>query len=243
MTSFSFGGCRVLGGAALACAIAAAASFFTPSPASAALQSPVLPSFACYETAFGPSRALSVRLTDEFGKRSTAVGAAVTLCASASIDGKAAADPKLSLACHSLEQRVLTRLVPIVNVFGSGKATLTGDQQFCTPAAVATGGALGVPPGGLDSFTCYSVRPPGSAARKVAVADSFSRSDDQLGPLTSLCAPASVDDSTVVQPRLLACYQLTSVARSQPAIVRSRFGLLKASPGLRRQLCVPSTRV
>lgn len=77
----------------------------------------------------------------------------------------------------------------------------------------------------------------------VTVADGIVRSVDELGSLIGVCAPASVDGSKIVQSRLLACYRLESPASARPAIVRSRFALLKASPGLRSQLCVPSVRL
>ena len=84
MTSFSFIRRTLLAGGVALVGLVAIAS---PRPAVAAVQN-ALPSFACYETAFSPSRAPSVLLADEFGRRSSTVGAAVTLCTSASVNGK-----------------------------------------------------------------------------------------------------------------------------------------------------------
>lgn len=202
------------------------------------------PSFACYEGTFSPFRSATVRLSDELGNRRATVGSAQALCTPASVNGNGRGEPAASLACHSLNERLrVPRLVSIANVFGRAKASLLGSQMLCTAAALTTGGPLSPLPAGLDDFTCYAARAHAAPARPVAVGDSFGRSDDRLGPIATICAPASVDGSQVHQQRLLACYQLTSTTRSRSAILRSRFALLKAAPGVRQRLCVPTSRL
>lgn len=229
----------VLLGTATAAALGVTAA---PRQAPAAGVAP-LPNFACYEAKFSAVRHPSLRIVDELGKRTTTLGAAVSFCASASVDRRPAAEPGQHVVCHSLgERKSLVATLRLVNELGQTRATLTGEHTLCVPASVTTGGSLPPPPA-LDVFMCYAARPGQSSARSILVADRFGRSGDELGTVTSVCAPASLDGSRVLQRRLFACYRLTSSMRSRPAIVRSRLALLKSSSGLRRQLCVPSTRV
>ena len=77
--------------------------------------------------------------------------------------------------------------------FGKLRATLLGVQSLCVPASVTTGGALAAPPTGLDDFACYSVGAQTASARPLSVGDRFGVSDDRIGRVVSVCAPASVE--------------------------------------------------
>jgi hypothetical protein len=216
-------------------------------PSSAAPAGPVetyLPSFACYEASFGAFRSPTASIADEFGKRLTAVATATAICAEATVNGGSKAALPLHLACHSItDQRAAPLGVRIRNSFGTEYLSLGAGQTLCTPASITTNGVLAAPPSGIDAFTCYAVRTRAVAARRLTVADEFGVSEDSLGVVANVCAPASVDGSSVRQKVLLVCYRLTSDAAAPAVIVRSKLGLLKASTGLRRKLCVPSSRV
>ena len=202
-----------------------------------------LPGFACYEARFSPLRSPTLRIADQFGRRTTTLAAAVSYCTPAVAQG-VPSGASVHLACHSLADRPLSPVaVQVSEPFGKLRATLVGAQSLCVPASVTTGGGLAAPPTGLDDFACYAVGAQAVTARSLSVGDRFGVSDDRLGRVVSVCAPASVDGSRLYQRALLVCHELISEARARPAIVRSRFALLKASPGLRRQLCVPSSRL
>ena len=91
---------------------------------------------------------------------------------------------------------------------------------------------------------CYLAVPLATfAARTAALSDEFVKTRDAVLRPTSLCLPATVGTSRLLQSQLLACYGLKSVAKgSGPVIVRSKLGLLQASLGTRNELCVPSTK-
>jgi hypothetical protein len=221
-------------------ATAAVAVGSTPGAQRARSQAP-LPSFACYEGTFSAFRGSTVTLSDRFGGRSrTAVGAAVALCAAAGVNGRAIGDQRSHLTCHGIDRRVPVRpSARARNLLGTLTATLVRSQSLCTPASTAAGGTLGDPPDNLDDFACYAVRARAST-RKVTVADEFGRTNDVVGAPIAVCAPASVNGSKTVQRRVLACYRLTSETQARPRIVRNRFALMRASPGRRGQLCLPS---
>ncbi len=208
--------------------------------APAAVEQVALPSFACYEARFTSLRSPTLRIVDQFSKRTTTLSSAVSFCTPARAKGAPAGAP-VHLACHSVqEQPLAVGAVAVSSLSARVEVTPVAAQTLCTPAAVTTGGALTDPPSGLDDFTCYRVRAQTASAGPLVVADRFGASDDVLGRIVSICAPASVNGSRPHQRAMLVCHELTSKARASQAIVRSRYGLLKASPGLRRQFCVPS---
>ena len=244
MTSFSFLRSAIpVAGLALLCLITVAQAPATSTAGPAVTREVALPGFACYEAKFSPLRSPTLRIADQFGRRTTALAAAVSYCAPAVAQG-VPSGASVHLACHSLSNRAPSPVaVQVSEPFGKLRATLVGVQSLCVPASVTTGGALAAPPTGLDDFACYAVGAQTASARPLSVSDRFGVSGDRLGRVVSVCAPASVDGSRLHQRALLVCHELISEARARPAIVRSRFALLKASPGLRRQLCVPSSRV
>lgn len=228
-------------GLALVCLTVVAAAPAAPSAGPTAAKQVALPSFACYEARFSALRSPMLRIADRFSRRTTALTAAVSFCTPARAAG-AAAGASVHLACHSLADGSSPSItVQVTSPFGALTATLGGAQTLCTPASVTTGGALAALPTGLDDFACYGVDARTAPARPQLVADRFGKFEDVRGRVVSICAPASVDGSRRHRRSLLVCYELTSEARARPAIVRSRYGLLKASPGLRRRLCVPET--
>ena len=229
-----------LAGVTAACLAVVTSSSGAPAvPAAASL-----PSFACYEASFSPFRSPTIRVADQFGKRRTSVTAATTICVEAALHGRSNSALPLHLACHVITDRRLAPLgVRIRSSLGTEQLWLGAGRTLCTPASITTSGALAAPPSGVDAFTCYAVRARTGSARTLTVADEFGPAEDRLGAVATVCAPASVDGSAVRQQRLLACYRLTSDAAAPAVIVRSRLGLLKASTGLRRQLCVPSVRL
>jgi hypothetical protein len=230
-------------GLALVCLATVAPAPASPSAELALARQLALPGFACYEARFSPLRSPTLRIADQFGRRTTTLAAAVSYCAPAVAQGLPGG-ASVHLACHSLSDRALSPVdVQVTGPLGRLRATLVGAQSLCVPASVTTGGALAPPPAGLDDFACYAVRAQTASARQLSVGDRFGVSDDRLGRVLSVCAPASVDGSRLHGRALLVCHELISEARARPAIVRSRFALLKASPGLRRQLCVPSSRL
>jgi hypothetical protein len=229
----------------LAGVVAAVCAAVTPSSAVSAVPAKTsLPSFACYEASFSVFRSSNARIADQFGKRVSPVAAATTICAEASVNSLAKPALPLHLACHGItDRRPLPLGVRIRSSLGTEQLSLGAGQKLCTPASITTSGVLAAPPGDIDSFTCYAVRTRTASPRTVTVADEFGPAEDSLGAVTTICAPASVDGSRVRQKRLLACYRLTSDTAAPAVIVRSALGLLKASTGLRRQLCVPSSRL
>ena len=244
MPSFSFLRRAIpLAGLALVCLTTVAQAPASPSAPPALASQVALPGFACYEARFSPLRSPTLRIADQFGKRTTTLAAAVSYCTPAVAEG-VPSGASVHLACHSLADRALSPVaLQVSEPFGKLRATLVGAQSLCVPASVTTGGGLAAPPTGLDDYACYAVGAQAVTARSLSVGDRFGVSDDRLGRVVSVCAPASVDGSRLYQRALLVCHELISEARARPAIVRSRFALLKASPGLRRQLCVPSSRL
>jgi hypothetical protein len=244
MPSFSFLRRAIpVSGLALLCLAAVAQAPASPSGGPAAARQVSLPSFACYEASFSSFRSPTLRIVDQFGRRTTTLPAAVSYCAPAVAQG-APSGGSVHLACHSLSNRTLSPVdVQLSSSFGRVRVTLGDALTLCSPAAVTTGGALAGLPAGLDDFACYAAGRQSAVARALAVGDRFGVSEDRLGRLLAVCSPASVDGTGQHGRALLVCYELVSQARARPAIVRSRFALLKASPGLRRQLCVPASRI
>jgi hypothetical protein len=246
MPSFSFlRRALPLAGLALVCLAAVTGAPAAPAVPSAAAAQAALPGFACYEARFSPLRSPTLRIADSFGRRTTTLAAAVSYCAPAAAPGVATVTgAPVHLACHSLADRTLSPVgLQLAGPFGRLRATLVGAQTLCTPASVTTGGGLSAPPAGIDDFACYATERQAASRRPLAVADRFGVFQDLLGRVVSVCSPASVDGSRLHGHAFLVCHELISEARARPAIVRSRFALLKASPGLRRQLCVPSSRL
>jgi len=246
MPSFSFFRRAIpVAGLALVCLAAVTGAPAAPEVAPANSGPAALPGFACYEARFSPLRSPTLRIADSFGRRTTTLAAAVSYCAPAAAPGVATVSgAPVHLACHSLSDRTLAPVgLQLAGPFGRVRTTLVGAQSLCTPASVTTGGALSAPPDWLDDFACYATEQQPASARPLSVADRFGVFQDLLGRVVSVCAPASVDGSRLHGRALLVCRELTSEARARPAIVRSRYALLKASPGRRRQLCVPSSRL
>jgi len=208
----------------------------------------VLGKFACYPARFSEFATRQVKLTDQFGKRTTALVARPdTLCFSASVNGWASnADPRAHLTCHPIQAAPTKEIgIRVTNQFGAPAMTVLVRRTLCVPSSAATGGALGPPPKTLDNFTCYSIRPGEPFKQQLAaVADQFvtTETKDFVIAPNSVCAPAMVDTSRPLQSLLLTCYGIKSVAKARSFVVRSKFALLKASLGTRGQVCVPSVK-
>jgi hypothetical protein len=207
----------------------------------------VLDNFACYAARFSQFASRSVTLTDQFGSRRTLIGRPPTLCSPASVNGSEIHNGKAHLTCHPVAVGSLKAIsVEVKNRFGALRMSVRRMELLCVASSAATGGALRPPPTTLDHFTCYSIRPRQSfPPRTVVVADPFhkSKTSDKVVGARGVCVPARVNHSRRLQHGLLVCYEVGSRATSRAVAVRSRFGLLTASPGARSQLCIRSVRV
>jgi len=214
-----------------------------------AQQNAVLPTFACYDVQFSGSRWRSVRIQDQLGKSIYVfVKAAIGLCSAAEIDGGSTGDMSVHLVCfHTSPRWPLQRSLRFRNILGSQTSRVGRSRKLCTPAATASGGILGRPPTNLDAFGCYDATVDRAIKKGMIVKDEHGSNEDEVDLLNTICVPASapalVGRPRPLQRRLLACYALISDVKSPTMIVRTSLALLKAAPGVRRHVCLPSAIV
>jgi hypothetical protein len=201
-------------------------------------------SFACYAATFAEFASRSVRLYDQFGRRSATVGRPESLCFPAGVNGSSASGRRAHLTCYPLQTGVdpPRRDVDVTSTIGVLKLTVGRPLRLCVATSIATGSLLRSPPSTLDHFTCYAIRlRQQQRAATIVVAAASSTTRDLVGAATSLCVPAGVNSPRRLQSLPLACYAVRSTARARSAVVRNLFGLFQPSLGLRESVCVPPT--
>jgi hypothetical protein len=202
--------------------------------------------YACYPSTFGAFKTRRATLADQFGKRAAVIRQPVRLCTPVRKNGLALINPRAHLVCYpiTVSPQFTPRTVVVKNQFGSMTLTVARPETLCLPSSKATTGAPGPVPRKLDHYTCYTIDPHGTfKSRVVKLADQFGTSSDTVVTPVRLCAPTRKNASPLIRPRLhLVCYQIRSARKGRRVTVRNQFGLLKGLPGLRQQLCVPSTK-
>jgi hypothetical protein len=204
-----------------------------------------LGNFACYAPRFSEFLSRSVRLSDQFGNRTTLIGRPLLLCSPASVNGSRIHNRVAHLTCYPVPmRRQTTRTLRIKNEFGTLRVALRPMQLLCVASSAAAGGPLHSPPKTLDHFTCYSVEQRSKFRVRAAVTvDPFhkNKTSDKVIGAKELCVPARVNGSTRLQKKPLLCFDVDSHARSRTVVVRNRFGIFTASSGTRTRLCLRSS--
>ena len=124
--------------------------------------------------------------------------------------------------------------------------TVVERTHLCVPAGKSVVSTT-VPPlvKGLDDYVCYSVKSAQIPTHPVSVLDQFGKvGGSALQPL-SLCAPAQINGSALINARThLVCYgiKLGPTVKKTPVVIHNQFGVANATVYLRQSLCVPSTK-
>lgn len=202
--------------------------------------------YACYLARFSSFTKRQVRLDDQFGKQTVVVIEPERACAPVDKNGQGIRDKRAHLTCYTIKAGSFTpRQVTVKNQFARQAMVVARPLRLCAPSAKSLRGSPGRPPTSLDHFTCYAVDPSGAfRQRTVLLTDQFGRAKAAVLRARTLCAPTMKGRTRILQPRLhLTCYEIKSGAvKTRTVLLRSQFGLLKAAPGRRVELCAPSTK-
>jgi hypothetical protein len=238
----------VLGAVAAALGIATAGA--APGAHARAAKFPVS-QFTCYPGKFSGFKIHKITISNQFDKLSTAVAVApLRVCAPAIKNNEPIPDKVSHLVCFSI--RVAngptgTRDAVVTDQFGSHPLTviLSEPESICLPAAKSRTSRPGPVPTRLDHYVCYHVKPgSGFDTRTISLRDQFKLSRvDAVFKLETLCAPTSKNGGRVLHKTVhLLCYDVKSPVKAGNVVVRTQFGLLKASLALRTGLCEPAVK-
>ena len=206
--------------------------------------------YACYPAHLAGGQHPQVKIKNQFGSGTLAVGTPSSVCAPASKNGATVLNKTAHLVCYAVKvvepQAPNSHRVVITNQFGAQQMTVVVNppQTLCLPSSKSvTSAPPGPVPKNLDHYVCYRVDPGQFAAVTVKVADQFGTSSDTVVRALSLCVPTSKNGSTMIQSAThLLCYQLTSQSHGKRLALANQFGTLKGSLATRNRLCVPSTK-
>ena len=194
----------------------------------------------------------------------------IGLCAPAGLNGELQLDPATHLEAYSLKVSKTTPRQPrhtdslheVVNVFGTLKLRVFGDDRLLAPTnkALGTGGVDALVGPGLH-YKCYDAKVakagPGSppfptfTPTQTSVTDQFGTRLLNVSKPRRFCAPADLDATDPSAPtnvRYLVCYgvRLAPTRPKQPRSVATAvsthpsFGPEALSVGKAQELCVPS---
>jgi hypothetical protein len=111
-------------------------------------------------------------------------------------------------------------------------------SSVCYAGTQEDSGHVSKPSPGVGPYVCYAAgrgTATASAGDGVTVKDDFGSSTDKLVRASRVCASATSGASSY-----LACYTVDSDTVGSTVVVRTDFGLTRAAPGPRDELCAPA---
>lgn len=208
--------------------------------------------FLCYSIRLsGAFRPRSVVLLDQFRPaRKTQVLAPELLCNPTSKNGGRIVNRRGHLLCYTTRspQTFRSRRVTVRNQFGTARLAVARPAGLCLPTGKSRDPTLKPPPPGrLDHFECYPVKPlttPRLPSR-VGLRDQFHAGKYAIRRPLRLCNPVGKNKSRVLNARdHLVCYSVAPLQPTRPRGVHvvNQFGRLALTAVTPRVLCLPSLK-
>jgi len=206
--------------------------------------------FQCYRVVPGTAwKPVTLPVTDQFGTLKATVGQLQVLCAPASKNGSVVTNKAAHLACYPIKAPGFKpRSVVITNQFQkAAPLTVVVPAHLCVPTGKSVLSTAGPPAvKGLDNYVCYGVKSPNAiATTPITVIDQFGQAGGSALQPLSLCAPAGINGSQLVNATThLVCYgvKLGPQVKKTPVSIRNRFGVASATVVARQSLCVPTIK-
>ena len=206
--------------------------------------------FQCYRVDPGsPWKPVGLVLRTQFGTADAVVNQIQFLCAPARKNGSVVTNPAAHLACYPIKAPAFKpRTVLITNQFeSSAPMTVVAPVTLCVPTGKSLVAGVGPPQvKGLDNYECFTVKPQSQIpTHPITVIDQFGQAGGSALQPLSLCAPARINGSPLLNARIhLVCYgvKLGPAVKAKHVWLRNRFGLSQGTVFLRQSLCVPSLK-